>query len=254
REGRLLVDAAEQNRRLVQHGTQVRSTGMIADGVRLLHSGIIGKVLAAKCWNIQRRRSIGHDQPGNPPAGLDYNNWMGAAPAIPYQANRCHDGWHWWFHFGTGDMGNDGVHDIDYTRWGLGVDTHPDRIVALGGKFHFDDDQQFPDTQQVTFEYPGGGKPGDRKLLIYEQRLWSTNYPNNVDSGAEFYGIKGQLLLSRRGKVQLRGDDNKAVEINIPTGPQNDVAHVANFCDAVRGSAKLNADALTGHLSTALCH
>ncbi|MBI3862693.1 MAG: Gfo/Idh/MocA family oxidoreductase [Planctomycetia bacterium] len=254
REGRLLVQASERNKRLVQHGTQVRSTSMIAEAVKLLHSGAIGTVLVAKCWNVQRRGNIGHQRPGQPPAGLDYDNWVGPALSVPYQENRCHSGWHWWYDFGTGDMGNDGVHDIDYTRWGLGVETHPNRIVALGGKFHFDDDQQFPDTQQVTFEYAGDGKPGSQRLLIYEQRLWSTNYPYNVDSGAEFYGTDGQMFLSRRGKVEIRGGRNAKTDVTIPAEPQNDVAHVKNFCDAVRKGAPLNASALIGHLTSSLCH
>jgi predicted dehydrogenase len=173
---------------------------------------------------------------------------------IPYRTNRVHHRWTMWYHFGAGDMGNDGVHDIDYARWGLGVDTHPNKISALGGKFYFDDDGEFPDTQQVTFEYSGDGKPGDRRLLIYEQRLWTTNYPHHCDSGAEFYGTKGQMFLSRRGKIEVLGDRNAAMEIAVTRGPQDDVAHVANFCDAIRGGGKLNADALTGHLSTSLCH
>lgn len=254
REGRLLVEASERNKRLVQHGTQVRSTSMIAQAVKLLHSGAIGSVLVAKCWNIQRRGTIGRQQPSQPPAGLDYDNWVGPAPSVAYQANRCHDGWHWWYAFGTGDMGNDGVHDIDYTRWGLGVETHPNRVVALGGKFQFDDDQQFPDTQQVTFEYDGDGKPGSQRLLIYEQRLWSTNYPYNVDSGAEFYGTDGQMFLSRRGKVEVRSGKNEKVDLAIKPEAQNDVAHVRNFCDAIRTGAPLNAPALTGHLTASLCH
>jgi predicted dehydrogenase len=254
REGRMLVEAAQRNRMQVQHGTQSRSTDMMIEAVKLLGEGLIGTVKVAKCWNIQRRGSLGRGQDTSPPAGLDYDNWVGPATMIPYRSNRVHNRWTMWYHFGTGDMGNDGVHDVDYTRWGLGVDTHPSKVMALGGKYHFDDDQEFPDTQQVTFEYPGDGKPGSQKLLIYEQRLWSTNYPNNVDSGAEFYGTKGQLFLSRRGKLQLRGDDNKVLELKIQPGAQNDVAHVANFCEAVRGRAKLNADALVGHLSASLCH
>ena len=99
-------------------------------------------------------------------------------------------------------MGNDGVHDIDIARWGLGR-RHASAASRRWRQIPFDDDQQFPDTQYVAFEYPGDGKPGSQKILIYEQRLWSTNYPNNVDSGAEFYGTKGQLFLSRRGKFQL---------------------------------------------------
>jgi predicted dehydrogenase len=254
REGRLLIDAAERNRRQVQHGTQSRSTAMMIDAVKLLREGIIGNVLAAKCWNVQRRGSLGRGENVDPPAGLDYDNWVGPATMIPYRTNRVHQRWSWWYHFGTGDMGNDGVHDIDYARWGLGVDTHPSKVAAIGGKFYFDDDQEFPDTQQVTFEYPGDGQPGSRKLLIYEQRLWSTNYPYQCDSGAEFYGTTGQMFLSRRGKVQVWADRNKPVEVAVKPEPQNDAAHVRNFCDAIRKETQLNADALTGHLSASLCH
>jgi predicted dehydrogenase len=254
REGRLLVEASARNRTLVQHGTQSRSTGMMIEAVKLLREGLIGTVIAAKCWNIQRRGGVGRGQDTDPPPGFDYDAWVGPAPMIPYRTNRVHNRWTWWYHFGAGDMGNDGVHDIDYARWGLGVETHPTKIAAAGGKFYFDDEQEFPDTQQVTFEYPGDGKPGNRRLLIYEQRLWSTNYPNNCDSGAEFYGTKGQMFLSRRGKIQVLGDGNKPVPVTIKPESQNDAAHVRNFCDAIRGGAKLNADALTGHLSTSLCH
>jgi predicted dehydrogenase len=254
REGRLLVDAAERNKRQVQHGTQSRSTSMMVEAVKLLREGIIGNVMVAKCWNIQRRGSIGRGQDIAPPKGFDYDTWVGPATMIPYRTNRVHNRWTWWYHFGTGDMGNDGVHDIDYTRWGLGVDTHPNKVSALGGKFQFDDDQEFPDTQQVTFEYSGDGRPGNRKLLIYEQRLWSTNYPHNTDSGAEFYGTQGQMFLSRRGKIEVLSDRNQPVSITINPEAQNDAAHVQNFCDAIRTGAKLNADALTGHLSTSLCH
>jgi predicted dehydrogenase len=254
REGRLLVDAAEQNKRLVQHGTQVRSTSTMIEAVKLLREGIIGDVLVAKCWNIQRRRSIGHGQPATPPMSLDYDTWVGPAPLVAYQKNRCHEGWHWWYDFGTGDMGNDGVHDVDYTRWGLGVETHPSKISAIGGKFFFDDDQQFPDTQQVAFEYPGDGKPGSKRMLVFEMRLWSTNYPHNTDSGAEFYGTKGQMYLSRRGKLEVRGDRNGPVEVSVELKQQDDGAHVANLCECIRNGKKPNADAVTGHLTSSLCH
>lgn len=253
-EGRLLVQAARRHKCLVQHGTQCRSTGMIRQAVQILHQGAIGRVLIAKAWNIQRRGGIGRAQPSEAPPGLDYDLWVGPAPMIPYQANRCHSGWHWWFAFGTGDMGNDGVHDIDYARWGLGVETHPSFVSAAGGKYVFDDDQEFPDTQQVTFEYPGDGKPGSKRMLIYEQRLWSTNYPYNVDSGVEFYGTSGQMFLSRRGKVQVLGERNAKVDVNLASEAQNEGAHIKNFCDAVRGTAQLHAEIEVGHLSTSLCH
>jgi predicted dehydrogenase len=254
REGRLLVEAARKNKRVVQHGTQVRSTKMMQEAVQLLRSGAIGDVLVAKVWNIQRRGTIGKGTPSEPPKSFDYDMWLGPVPHVPYQANRVHDGWHWWYDFGTGDMGNDGVHDLDYGRWGLGVEVHPTAVSALGGKFVTDDDQQFPDTQQVTFEYAGDGKPGSRKLLIYEQRLWSTNYPHNVDSGVEFQGTKGQMFLSRRGKIQVWGDRNAKIDPKIAGEEQNAPAHMANFLDAVREKATANGEIALGHLTSTLAH
>lgn len=254
REGRLLVEAARRNNCVVQHGTQVRSTDMMIEAVQKLREGIIGDVLIAKAWNIQKRRSIGHQSPSDVPESLDYENWVGPAEMIPYQENRVKEGWHWWYHFGTGDMGNDGVHDIDYARWGLGVETHPTSIVAAGGKYFFDDDQEFPDTQQVTFEYPGDGKPGNRRMFIYEQRLWSTNYPYNVDSGVEFYGTGGQMFLSRRGKIQVLGGRNKKQDVSIEREPQNAEKHVANFLACVRSGRTPNAEIELGHLTSSLCH
>src|ERR1051325_10449753 len=172
----------------------------------------------------------------------------------PYQSNLLHSSWRWFTNFGCGDAGNDGVHDIDIARWGLGMDTHPSRIVALGGKYFFDDDQQFPDTQQVAFEYPGDGKPGSCRMLIYEQRLWSTNYPYNVDSGVELYGTKGQLFLSRRGKAQLLDDHNKRETLDFKLNEQDAPAHIADFCDAIRNDRRPNADIAIGHLTASLCH
>ncbi len=218
RESRLLVEAAKRNQVHVQHGTQCRSTPMMIESVKLLRSGIIGDVRVAKCWNVQRRSPLQQGELAEPPAGLDYDNWVGPAPWLPYRTNRVHDRWTWWYHFGAGDMGNDGVHDIDYTRWGLGVDTHPNKVSAIGGRYYFNDDGEFPDTQQVTFEYAGSGKPEDHRLLIYEQRLWSTNYPHNVDSGAEFYGERGLMFLSRRGKVEVRDERNARVDIAVTPG------------------------------------
>jgi predicted dehydrogenase len=173
---------------------------------------------------------------------------------IPFQSNR-YGGWHWWYHFGTGDMGNDGVHDIDYARWGLGVEGHPSKVAAIGGKYFFDDDQEFPDTQQVAFEYAGknGTKP---RMLIYEQRLWSTNYPApyNCDSGAEFYGTKGRMFLSRRGKIQVVGPDNRPIDIDVEKVEQDAEKHIANFVECARTGSQPNADAEVGHLSSSLAH
>lgn len=254
REGRLLVEAARRNNRVVQHGTQMRSTKTIQQAVEALRDGVIGTVMVAKAWNVQQRSSIGHTDPSAAPAGFNYDLWVGPVPRVPYRSNCHHGTWNWWYHFGTGDMGNDGVHDIDYARWGLGVDTHPDAISASGGKYFFDDDQEFPDTQQVNFEYNSNEGPAKRRMLIYEQRLWSTNYPHNCDSGVEFYGTEGQLFVSRRGKLEVRGPRNAAINLDVAIEPQNDAAHTANFVDCIRNGEVPNAEIEVGHLSTALCH
>lgn len=213
REGRLLVEAARRSKRVVQHGTQSRSNPFIAGAIQMLREGVIGDVLVAKAWDIQRRANIGHDKPSDPPPGVDYDLWVGPAEFVPYQANRFHYHWHWWYNFGVGGLGGDGPHEIDYARWGLGVETHPTTVAGLGSKYYFDDDQEYPDTGTVVFEWPGDGQVGHKRQFIFELRIWSTNYPYNVDSGAEFYGTKGKMFLSKRGKLEILDDDVRPPEL-----------------------------------------
>lgn len=255
RESRLLVDAARRHQVVVQHGTQSRSNRLIADGVQMLREGIIGDVLMAKAWNIQRRGNIGRLQPTNPPAGIDYDLWVGPAEFVPFQQNRFHYNWHWWYNFGTGDIGNDGTHEMDYARWGLGVEGLPTTVMALGGKYAFDDDQQFPDTATCAFEWPGNGGVGARRQLIFEMRLWSDNYPFNCDSGVEFYGSSGRMLLSKRGKLEVYTGRNERINDAKPKNPsQLIVNHQADFLDAIRTGRNPNADVAIGHDSVALVH
>jgi len=256
REGRLLVEAAQRNKVVVQHGTQSRSNASMIDAIQMLREGRIGNVLMARAWNIQRRGNIGHKQPSEIPSGVDYEQWIGPAEMVPFQDNRFHYNWRWWFNFGAGDTGNDGAHELDIARWGLGVETHPSRIVAVGGKYFHDDDQQFPDTQTVVYEYPGNGEVGHKKQLIWEMRLWSTNYPHNVDSGVEFHGTEGTLFVSKRGKLELLGErnakDSNPKPKTISTGSSTD--HELNFIEAIRQGREPNAPIAVGHLSASLCH
>ena len=255
REGQALVAAARRHNRVVQHGTQQRSNPFTAGAIQLLREGIIGDVLVAKAWNIQRRANIGHSTPGEPPAGFNYDLWVGPAPFVPYRHNCHHYTWHWWYDFGTGDLGNDGVHDLDYARWGLGVTELPTKVNAIGGKYYFDDDQQFPDTMTAVFEYPGNGQVGQRRQLIFEMRIWSRNYPFNTDSGAEFYGTKGKMLLSKRGKLEILDDANKPIETPSPRPDVVQVAdHYADFIDAIRNQRAPNAEIEIGFQSAALCN
>ena len=252
REGRLMLEAARKHNRVVQVGTQSRSTPHVQQAMQLLRDGAIGDVLVAKAWNSQLRGNIGHKQPTSPPAQLDYDLWTGPAPMRPYQSNLLPGVWRFWYDFGVGDIGNDGVHDIDIARWGLGVDVQPSTIAALGSKFFFDDDQQFADTMYCVFEYPGNGQVGQKRQLIYEQRDWSPYVQEGYENGNAFYGTKGMLILGKGSGFQLYAARNKLVEkvegsVDLP-------AHHQNFIDCIRSGKRPNADIAEGHLSASLAH
>ncbi len=255
REGRLLLEAAGQHNKVVQHGTQTRSSAAVAQAVQMLREGVIGEVYLAKAWNVQKRRNIGHGKPSQAPKHLDYHLWIGPAQMTPFYSNRLHYNWHWFYNTGTGDIGNDGVHELDYALWGLGVSTHPSRISALGGKYFFNDDQEFPDTMQVAYEWPGDGTPGGRKMLVFEMRLWSTNYPENVDNGVEYLGTKGRMFLSKRGKCQVFAEWNKPQQVNLQQPISSSVAsHLEDFLDCIRSGGVPKADIAIAHRSATVAH
>ncbi len=252
REGRMTVDAVARSGKTVQVGTQSRSTGFDREAIERLQNGEIGEVLVAKAWNSQLRRSIGKTQPGEPPAYLDFDLWLGPAKKVPYRSNLLPGIWRWWYDFGCGDIGNDGVHDLDMALWGLGVTTHPSKAMCLGGKSFFDDDQQFPDTQYAVFEYPAenGGRP---KQLIFEQRIWSPYKQEGYENGAAFYGTKGVLILGHSVGWRLYGPRNKLIAEK--TGSVDLAAHHQNFFDSFRGSDHTpNADVHAGHRAATIVH
>ena len=250
REGRLMIEAARRNKRVVQVGTQSRSQPVIRKAMELLRDGAIGEVLVSKAWNSQLRGNIGKHQPTDPPKGLDYDAWVGPAAFLPYQANRLHGVWRWWYNFGTGDIGNDGVHDIDIARWGLGVNQHPSRIAGQGGKYFFDDDQEFPDTYYVSYEYDlPDGRP---RQLIYEQRTWSPYVQEGHENGNAFYGTKGMMILGKKTGYQLFGERNNLKDKG--EGNFNDAHHGRDFLDAIKQGKTPNCDIEEGHLSSSLSH
>jgi predicted dehydrogenase len=253
REGRLMAEAVRRSGKRLQVGTQSRSTAVVQEAMQRLHEGEIGEVLVAKAWNSQRRGSIGKTRPSQPPAQLDYDLWVGPAPMVPYRSNMLPGIWRWWYDFGCGDIGNDGVHDIDVACWGLGAKSHPRRVTCLGGKYFFDDDQQFPDTQYAVFEYPGASKSGKTKQLIFEQRIWSPYVQEGYENGAAFYGTDGMLIIGHTVGWKLFGPRNKLLAEK--SGPCDLLAHHNNFLDCIRGDQKqLNADVTAGHLSATLVH
>jgi hypothetical protein len=220
--------------------------------MELLHNGAVGNILVAKAWNSQRRRNIGRVQPSKPPAQLDYDMWVGPAPFVPYKSNRLHSNWRWSYNFGTGDIGNDGVHDIDLAVWGLGVNTHPSTIAALGGKYYFDDDRDFPDTQYVIYEFPGNGNIDQKKQLIYEQRDWSPYVQEGYENGDAFYGTKGMMILGKQSGWQLYGPRNELRDTMKCIW--NNALHHRNFLESIKNNEPPRADIAIHHLSASLSH
>jgi predicted dehydrogenase len=254
REARLLRETARRRGLVVQHGTQSRSNPLVADAVALVREGLIGEVLFARAWNVQRRRDIGRRQPSDSPPGVDYDLWVGPAPLVPFQDNRFHYTWRWWHAFGCGDVGNDGTHELDIARWGLGVDALPTRVAGLGGKAFFQDDQEFPDTATIAYEFAAPGPAGRPRQLAFEMRLWSGNYPHNCDSGVEFHGTDGMLFVSKRGKLEILDGRNKRLDPPARPEPVVSGSHQADFIAAIRTAGRPRADMDEALRTVALVH
>jgi predicted dehydrogenase len=242
-EGRFLVNLAHKHGRMVQHGTQIRSTDGAIEAIEYLKSGKLGKIRMAKAINSQLRGPIGRVPDSETPPGVNYDLWLGPAQKRPFNRNRFHYNWHWFWDYGTGDTGNDGIHQIDIARWGLGVEM-PKAVSCSGGQLFYDDDHQTPDTQIATFEY-------DDVYLMFEMRLW-TPYPlEGHDNGNIFYGEEGTMSIGRKG-WQVTFKNGK----EGPGGPRGSYKHADNFVKAVRSRKEneLYAGVEVGHYSAALCH
>ncbi len=248
REGRLMIDAARRNSRIMQVGTQSRSRPSSIAGIKYVKSGKIGEVLMAKAWNIQLRDDIGHMEDTAVPPGVDYETWLGPAPWIPFNPNRFHYKWHWHWHFGTGDAGNDGAHQLDICRWALG-ESYPSKASGMGRKVFFDDDQQTPDTMNVTFDYPSG------KALIWEMRIWNPYGMEGTQNGTAIYGTEGVVHIGRwdrRWGYKVFEKNGRLVHHEDADDDGNQ--HQMDFVDAVRTRRLPNGDIMEGHLSAIHCH
>lgn len=247
REGRLLVEAARKQGRIVQHGTQMRSSEVTAAAGELLASGLLGPIKMTKAWNVQRHthRQAAPDAPA--PPGVDYDMYLGPAPLRPFNPNRFHGSWNWYRDYGNGDIGNDGVHDIDMARWALGVATHPIRITAHGSRIDLEGEREFPDNMLAAYQYAEG------KVLIYEDRGWTKNGMYGFDSGNAFYGSEGTMIFSRRGYFQVyMGAANEAGP--GMRGGSGISEHVADFLDCIRTRRQPVASAEVAHLTCGLVH
>ncbi len=176
---------------------------------------------------------------------LDWNIWQGPAPERPFNTNRYTYGWRWLWDYGTGDMGNDGVHDLDIARWGLGVD-YPKHIQCTGDKLVFKGDiQETPDTQFVTFTFD------QNVLLVYEQRLWSPYHQEGHENGVVFYGTDGYIAVGRQSWKLVEKRNKVAIENKANF---SEVPHLKNFIASIRSGEALNCDIEEGYKSTLLAH
>jgi predicted dehydrogenase len=241
-EGETMVKAARKNRTLVQMGNQRRSWPAIIEGIERLKAGAIGTLRSSRSWYNNQRGTIGQGKPADIPATLDYSLWQGPAPERPYKDNVVHYNWHWHWHWGNGELGNNGIHALDICRWGLGV-THPTRVAYEGGRYHFDDDQETPDTGVASFDF---GKVG----ISWD---CSSCHPRTNEKlpFVTFYGDNGMMEIHNGYTIF----DLKGKTVEQKNGPGGEKVHIENFFNAIRSrNVKLNSEIEEGHLSTQLCH
>jgi predicted dehydrogenase len=244
-EGRRIVETARKYNRICQTGTQSRSSTGLKEAMAFLHAGKLGKIKVAHGLCYKRRKSIGKvDGPQQPPKTCNYDLWCGPAPVKPLMRKKLHYDWHWVWDTGNGDLGNQGIHEMDKARWGLGKNELAKGIVSVGGRFGYVDDGQTANTQICVFDY------GDCELIFEVRGLETKDYRGakvgNIWQGTDGYMVcpsySGAIAYTPKGEVIKK------------FGGSED--HFGNFIKAVRSrkAEDLNADILEGHLSSALCH
>jgi predicted dehydrogenase len=246
REGRILVETARRYDRIVQHGTQSRTGTLGVQARELAKSGQYGKLLVSRGLCYKPRVSIGFKPAKTPPSELDFNIWLGPAPEQPFHENLVHYNWHWFWDTGNGDIGNNGVHQMDIARWGIPGATLPKSVISLGGRFGYTDQGQTPNTQIAIFDF------GATQLVFEVRGLTTTGFKGqNIEN---FFHFEKGTLTGGKFTPKEGGEAIKLPTNQFKLGPGDN--HFANFIAAVRSHKKsdLNAEVLEGHYSSALCH
>jgi predicted dehydrogenase len=242
-EGERMIAAARKSKCVVQAGLQRRSGEHYQKVVERVREGVVGPVLLARSWYFADRASIGRGKETTPPAGLDYDLWQGPVMERPFRDNLIHYNWHFFWHWGNGEIGNNGVHTLDICRWALGVD-YPTKVSVSASKLRFDDDQETPDTCSATFDFDG-------RAITWDGISWSRPYQSSSSIGIEFRGEKGTLYVDDGGYTVY---DPKRKVLETEKLERGDDQHFLNFADAIRNVSKPNADIEDGHKSSLLCH
>lgn len=256
KEGEMLVAAQKQYGKVIQMGNQQRSAPTSMQAVGDIRDGIIGDVYMGKAWYANDRGSIGRGKKVSVPDWLDWELWQGPAPRQEYRDNLVHYNWHWFWNWGTGEINNNGTHEIDICRWALGVD-YPVKVSSSGGRYAYNDDWQFYDTQIASFEFEG------EKNITWEGLSCNPFQHHNRGRGATIHGTEGTILLDRNGYIAYNLDNEKIKELKeadksattdtVGRGGLDDL-HMANFIEAIRNGAKQHSPIDEGHKTNLLCH
>src|SRR5579872_5807400 len=248
-EGRLMRDAAREYNRVVQVGTQRRSMEHFKSAVEYVASGKLGKICLIKAWMCQLRPSIGNPPDGAAPAGIDYDVWLGPAPQRPFNPNRFHYNWRFFWDYGNSELGNQGVHMLDVAMWGIeamrGLENClPRHVSGTSGIYWLNDAKEVPDTQVLTYDYSDFA-------LVWELRSFARQHPIEGAEGATaFYGTEATLLADDDTGWTVFDKSGKVVENVKPSGG----SHAGNFLECMKSRQRPNADVELGRLSTTICH
>ncbi len=255
-ENELLVAAQKKYGKKVQMGNQQRSAQTSIMAIKDIIDGEIGEVYKGEAYYSNNRGSIGEGKTIPVPKTLDWELWQGPAPREAYRDNIHPYNWHWFRNWGTGEIHNNGTHEIDICRWALGVDL-PESVTSYGGKYTFQDDWEFVDNQQVTFQYP------DDKFITWTGHSRGLIQPTQPGRGVTIYGSKGTVQLDRNfyklfdlqgNLIKSKFENSISATIDATGQGQLDVNHINNFFDAIRYDKSLHAEIKDASISTLLCH
>ena len=256
-ENEILMEAVKKYKVVAATGMQRRAWPNVRNAIKEIQEGAIGNVYYAKAWYTSNRESIGRGKTVSVPEWLDWDLWQGPAPRVKeFRDNYLHYNWHWFYNWGTGESGNNAVHFIDLLRWGMGLE-FPTEVNSMGGRFRYEDDWQFPDTQVINFGFD------DNKMITWEGRSCNNKSIEGTTVGAQFYGEKGTLFISSGNSYQIFDLKNQLIkdvksEIEFRQGDirnpsqQLDAFHFSNFLDGIRKNTPLFADINEGAISTTL--
>lgn len=255
-EGEWLIKIQAETKRVLQIGNQQRSAPTSKEAVQDIKDGLIGNVFAGKAWYANTRGSIGQGKKTSVPDWLNWELWQGPAPRTDYRDNLVHYNWHWFWNWGTGEINNNGLHEMDICRWALGVDI-PENVTSSGGRYSFNDDWEFYDTQIASFTFP------ENKIITWEGHSCNGMKHHGRDRGLSLHGTDGTIILDRNkyeafdksgNLIKMLREKSISATTDLVGIGGLDIYHMRNFIDAIRDGVKLNSPIGEAHKSTLMCH